>query len=195
MTDKILITVDYLRKRLRYDQNTGQVFWLDFDGMSDGWRSRWAEKEAFTTLCQKGYKHGMICGRPLKAHRVIWALHYGEWPENQIDHINGVRSDNRICNLRSVTNNENCRNMAMSSANKSGVTGVHWNKKAKKWRAAIMVSGKEHHLGFFDSLEEAAEVRHAAQKHYNFSDRHGLPHDPSSALAKPAQGRRTRRTG
>ena len=174
MTDKNLPSIEYLRKRLRYEPETGKLFWRDCEEMSRRWNLLWAGKETFTTICRKGYLVGAFDGRHFKAHRVAWALHSDEWPCSQIDHKNGDRKDNRICNLRVVTNLENCRNMAMKINNRSGVTGVYWQKRAKKWRAAIVISRKENHLGFFDTIEEAAKARDAAMKENGFSQRHGL---------------------
>lgn len=174
MTDKILPSVEYLRKRLRYDPDTGKLFWLYFEDPSVKSNAGWAGKETFTAKARGGYRQGRVDGINFKAHRIAWALHYGEWPAGQIDHINGVRTDNRICNLRSVTNQENSKNMAMKKSNKSGVTGVYWNKQAQKWRAFIMCHGKEKHLGFFEDIQEAAKVRQDALMQHGFSDRHGL---------------------
>lgn len=174
MTYKNLPSIEYLRKRLRYEPETGKLFWRDCEDMPKQWYFLWAGKETFTTVCPKGYLVGRLDVRHFKAHRVAWALHNGEWPCAQIDHINGDRKDNRMCNLRVVSNIENCRNMAMKTSNKSGVTGVYWQKRAKKWRAAIMISRKERHLGFFETIEAAAQARDAALKENGFSERHGL---------------------
>lgn len=172
MTAKELPTVDYLRKRLRYDPETGKLFWLDCDDMSNNWRLRFAGKEAFTCVCG-GYQTGSIKYSGFRAHRVAWAIHYGEWPSNQIDHINGVRIDNRIENLRTVTSQENMRNIKMFSTNTSGVTGVSWVKARGKWMAMISVEGRNKNLGYFQSIDDAKAARAAAASRYGFSDRHG----------------------
>lgn len=173
MTDKNLPSIDYLHKRLRYEPETGKLFWRDCDEMPRWWRTRWAGKEAFTHVNSHGYRTGRIDGVTFKAHRVIWAIHYVEWPDEQIDHINGVRDDNRISNLRVVTNQENQRNASMRSNNTSGVCGVRWHKAAGKWQARIMVDGRYKHLGLFSSFDAAAEARAEASRQHGFTDRHG----------------------
>lgn len=106
-----------------------------------------------------GYLYVMVDRSVLRAHRVIWAHVHGAWPERFIDHINGVRTDNRICNLRVVdiaTNTQNQRRA--QSRSKSGLLGVSWSKHQNKWRAFIGVDGKRKALGSFDSDQEAHEA-------------------------------------
>ena len=175
MRETNTLPIEYLRERLRYEPDTGRLFWLDYEDMSKSWRTRWAGKDAFTTVNSEGYHIGTIDRVPLRAHRVIWALANSEWPTNQIDHINNIKTDNRITNLRVVTNQENNRNMPMRCNNTSGVTGVNWHKPLHKWRAQIKIDGRTKHLGYFETLEEAAEARKEASKKYGFSERHGTP--------------------
>jgi hypothetical protein len=170
---KSLPSIDYLRQRLRYEPETGKLFWLDYEGMPKRWRTRFAGKEAFTADDGEGYLRGGIDTHLFRAHRVAWALHYGEWPDDQIDHINGVRDDNRIINLRVVGILDNNRNKAMHSNNTSGVTGVVWYKPYCKWQTRIKVNGRTLFLGYFDSFEEAAAVRKEASIKYGFTERHG----------------------
>jgi hypothetical protein len=175
MRETRTLPIDYLRKRLRYEPDTGKLFWLDYEGMPQKWRTRYVGKEALASLSRKGYKKGKIGGVDCYAHRVAYALHHTEWPSDQIDHVNGVKTDNRIINLRVVTNQENNRNVPMRRNNSSGVTGVCWDKRVSKWRANVVVGGKFKHLGYFDTVEEAAAVRKAASEKYGFTERHGLP--------------------
>jgi hypothetical protein len=169
---KPLPSIDYLRKRLRYEPETGKLFWLDHEGMPPMWRSRWAGKEAFTTK-DKGYHVGGVDTLGLMAHRVAWAIYHGEWPSDQIDHINGITYDNRIINLRVVTTTENARNANMKSNNTSGITGVTWDNGKRRWKAQIMVNGRCVNLGRFKTIEEAAAVRKEAATKYGFTERHG----------------------
>lgn len=173
MTDKNLPSIDYLHKRLGYEPSTGKLFWRDCEEMPKKWRTRWAGKEAFTALSSHGYRQGDIDHVRFKAHRVIWALHTGEWPADQIDHINGVRDDNHIINLRVVTRQENGRNKSMLRNNTSGVCGVDWNKAKGKWRARIKIDGRFKHLGYFTAIDAAAAARAEASRRYGFTDRHG----------------------
>jgi hypothetical protein len=114
----------------------------------------------------KGY--GRVCfdGKQYRAHRVVWALFYGEAPDQQIDHINGNRLDNRIANLRLASNAQNSRNCRLSKNNTSGVTGISYHSKAKKWMAQIMLSRKNNYLGLFNTKEEAIAARKKAETQY-----------------------------
>ena len=91
-----------------------------------------------------------------KAHRLIWAIIHGKFPDESIDHINGIRSDNRISNLRIVTKQQNSHNQQQKNKNnKSGFTGVCWSKSTSKWQAGIHVNGSYIYLGVFTTAEEA----------------------------------------
>lgn len=173
MTTKNLPPVEYLRKRLRYEPETGKLFWLDCEEMSKSWRTRRSGKEAFTAPDGDGYRLGAIDGVLFKSHRVAYAIYHGKWPDGHIDHVNGIRSDNRIENLRDVSNQENARNQNMRRRNTSGVVGVQWDDSRKKWCAQITVSGKNIHLGRFLTFEEAVASRLAANERFGFSKRHG----------------------
>lgn len=101
-----------------------------------------------------GYSAFNACGRKYLAHRLAWLYVYGEFPEGMIDHINGNKTDNRIHNLRVVTNGENQQNIHRPSANnKSGLLGVSRNKK--RWKAEIRANNMREHIGTFDSPEQA----------------------------------------
>ena len=124
-------------------------------------------------LSQKGYRHVSIDGVTYRGHRVIWLWVYGSWPTQAIDHINGVKDDNRIVNLRDATLTENQRNRRTPDNNTSGVQGVSWKKKARKWQASIKLGGKVRHLGYFDDLSDAREARKLAEYRHNFHANHG----------------------
>lgn len=166
---------------LRYDAETGDLFWLPrpvemFKSPGDAkrWHSNFCGKPALTAINGCGYRTGSIFEKVYKAHRVIWAIVHGIWPEGQVDHINGVRSDNRLVNLRDVTISTNQRNAKMQSNNTSGVTGVSYFAARKKWRADIKIGNKYKFLGMFDTIEEATAARVEAQRQHGFSERHGL---------------------
>ena len=101
-----------------------------------------------------------------KAHRLAWFYVYGSWPNDQIDHINRNKTDNRIANLREVTNKQNQQNASKRSDNTSGHPGVSWYKRDSKWQARIKHNQKDTHLGYFENLEEAIAARKAAEKLY-----------------------------
>lgn len=110
----------------------------------------------------KGYIGVMISRKEYQAHRIAWKIVYGEDPE-EIDHINGVKHDNRIDNLRSCTRSQN----AMNRGARRGVKGVHWSKSSSKWRAAIQINGKRKHIGLFNCIKEAERAyKEAAEKHH-----------------------------
>ena len=185
MANRELPTIEMLHKLLVCDASAGKLHWRERDvsmfketgsggslGNCARWNARFAGKEAFTTNDGDGYRTGEIHGHKFRAHRVMWAMMTGEWP-NQIDHRNGIRDVNRLKNLRSVTCLENSRNAAMPVNNTSGICGVGWYKPGEKWVASIGVGGKKVHLGYFADINEAADVRKSAEKKYGFSDRHG----------------------
>lgn len=90
------------------------------------------------------------------AHQIAWFLTYGYFPDCEIDHINQVKNDNRITNLRLATNSQNKANMVKFRNNKSGFKGVYFDRKKSKYRAHIMINYKKYQLGYFDTAEEAS---------------------------------------
>lgn len=168
---------------LRCDPNAGKLVWLPrpvsmFSGKNpkkaaDLWNGRYANKEAGTGLNSKGYKTIGIFNKTFHAHRVIWAMVHGDWPECEIDHMNGNRADNKISNLRHVTSRENKRNRCLSKQNTSGFFGVGWHAGEKKWRAEIGVNGRKVSLGYFTRKADAILARRAAEIKYGFHENHG----------------------
>lgn len=176
-----MISPEQLCALLDYDPDTGGMVWKDrgpeqFSRSSDSlrWRRSFAGKAALTSLNGCGYRVGSVLGRRVRAHHVAWAIFHGEWP-SMIDHINGDRADNRIANLRKASPSQNQRNAFMSSRNTSGFTGVSFDKKRKKWKAALSASGRYVYLGLFDRKEAAIEARRVGSVKYGFSTRHGEP--------------------
>ena len=171
-----MLTQELVKEFLNYDPEIGTLTWKErerkwfkSDRQFNTWNTRYAEKEAFAALDDKGYLNGRILYRAYKAHRVIWLWMTGEWPEEQIDHINHDRKDNRWCNLREVSCQENCENRSKYDFNKSGQTGVYWEKTHQKWRSVV----RRVHLGYFDSLEDAVTARKMADVKYNYHENHG----------------------
>ena len=185
MANRELPSPSLLRQLLSYDPESGKLFWLPRrpDAFAPSkysperrcktWNSANAGKEAFTYRMKHGHRQGSINDQLLLAHRVVWAWMTGAWPEADIDHINGDPTDNRWVNLRSVTHAINTRNSAGKSNNSSGATGVDWRPDKRKWRARVMVNGKERSLGHFDSFEDAVSAREAALLQDGFTKRHG----------------------
>ncbi len=122
-------------------------------------------------------KNGRLCGTPngngylrisinrrlFYAHRLAWLLMTGEWPENQIDHINRNRCDNRFSNLRKCDHSQNGQNASLSRRNSSGYTGVSWASDANKWRATIVINRKRIHLCYANTAKEASDAYQAAK--------------------------------
>lgn len=190
---EILLPPKTLLELLRYETETGKLFWRArpvemFKTTRDAaaWNTRFAEKEAFVTKLKEGYLTGIIHYRKYFAHRVIWAMVTGEWPRDQIDHKDHDRANNRFGNLRESSQSENCRNKSRQHSNKSGVTGVHWYKAGGKWAAQIAVDGKQIHLGYFTDKAEAAEARLAAEIKHGFHPNHGqVPIPDAIKWARP----------
>lgn len=113
------------------------------------------------------YLRVMIDKQRCKVHHLAWLWVHGAWPKEQIDHINRVRTDNRISNLREVSRAENCHNQGKHSQNWTGYTGVMWHAKNCKWTAQIQVSGKKHHLGCFQTASLASAAYQAAKRIYH----------------------------
>ena len=112
-----------------------------------------------------GYILNFIQGKVYREHRLIWLYVYGELPNGILDHINRIKSDNRIKNLRIVSHSENKQNTEKQANNKSGLKGVWFHKNTKKWCSSIQVDKKNYHLGSFLNKEDAYEAyKNAAKK-------------------------------
>lgn len=176
---KRLLSVETLHSLLIYDAGSGTLFWkrrprevFATDHSFKVWNTRYAGKPAFHCINGDGYRMGAALGMTGKAHRVIWAIMTGAWPTGEIDHINGVRHDNRWENLRSVTQAENLKNKRRRSDNISGFNGVTPYKKA--WRARVSIGGRPILLGYYRTIEEAAAAREEANARLGFHPNHGL---------------------
>lgn len=171
---------------LKYDSETGRLFWKErplslFNDRKGKARANWlrwnkvyAGKEAFTALTTQGYKHGGIFWKLYRAHRIAWLLHYGEWPSGDIDHLNGDPADNRITNLNDGSTTDNMLNQRRYKNNKSGMGGVAWHSRDKKWAVYANIGGKRRSLGYFLHKDDAIAARRKANNEMGFSGRHGL---------------------
>lgn len=162
MADRTLPTPDTLRQLLRYEPETGKLYWksrgekwFSSKRSFSTWNSRFSGQEAFTAQ-SCGALHGCVLGVYILAHRAAWAIHYGKWPKDQIDHINHDRKDNRIENLREASASENGKNRRSRPNASSKYLGVCFDEKRNKWRAEITDMYKKKSLGRFSTEEEAA---------------------------------------
>ena len=168
-----------LRDILRHDSDTGLLYWKNrcremfkTQRAFATWNARYSDKEAFTAdRC--GYKHGRIFNKSYQAHRVVWALAYGVWPIDGIDHINGNKTDNRLSNLRMVSQAVNMQNAKIPSTNTSGHIGVSLDARLNKWVSYIKVSGVKKHLGCFALMDDAVLARKNAETRFGFHRNHG----------------------
>jgi hypothetical protein len=160
-----MLTQERLMEVLSYDSDTGVFVWRQK-------RGRQVNGSVAGSPHNAGYWSIRVDGRALLAHRLAWMYVHGDWP-SEIDHINGDRRDNRIANLRHVTRQQNCRNAAMRSHNQTGVNGVAYYQRYRRFRVIMTVDGQSRYLGSFKTLDEAAEVRKSAEAGIQFSERHG----------------------
>jgi len=188
MSAQGLTDYEYAHKRLSYDPETGILTWKEAgpeffadDSYCYRWNARYANTRAGAPVAG-GYrqiffpKNGKKA--PLREHRVIWLMVYGEWPQKEIDHINGDPSDNRIENLREVDRALNMQNRRMHSNNSSGVCGVTFRKADNLWCASIKVHGEKRVQKAFKTKDEAVAHRKYLETLYTcFTDRHGKSSD------------------
>jgi len=156
MTAQIL-TQARLQELLHYAPETGLFTWSAPSGprVKKGARAGSATREGYLTIRIDKKLH--------KAHRLAWLYVYGLHPKNQIDHINQSKSDNRICNLRSVSNKQNLENRGAQKNNTSGYKGVSFSRGL--WQAQICSNGKRTNLGrFYTAYDAHLKYEDAAKK-------------------------------
>lgn len=183
MAAKPLPDADLLRQLLRYEPDTGKLFWRERNAShfpptkhaavyAMAFNREMAGREAFTAKDDLGYHQGWLLNQRYRAHRLIWKIVTGDDPE-LVDHINGDSGDNRWFNLRQVTRRENGLNRPLPANNKTGVLGVRFDKRYGKWTASIKVGGRDKHLGTFSDLEDARAARMKAERLYGYHPNHG----------------------
>lgn len=156
-----ILTQARLKSLLHYDPETGVFTWR----VKCGTRGRIGAIAGY--LHPRGYTRIHMNKTTFDAHRLAWLYVYGEWASEEIDHINRVRSDNRIVNLRKVSRSANIQNSSIRRDNTSGAKGVCWHKAANKWCARISINRKRLPLGVYDDLSDAIEARKAAELKYH----------------------------
>lgn len=166
-----MLTQERLKELLHYCPETGVFTWL-VDG-----RGKVKGIEAGTVRVNptsgKSYRRITVCGDRFATHRLAFLYVTGEFPPDQVDHIDGNGLNNVWSNLRAVTSTENHKNLRKNVCNISGVTGVAWAKARRKWYAYISVDSCNKHLGYFHDKEEAVSARKSAEVFYGFHENHG----------------------
>ena len=156
-----MITAEFVRQLFDYDPDTGTLSWKV---------SRGCVKAGTPITSQsKGYLQVMINKQNHKAHRVIWLLVHGQWPNEELDHRDGNRSNNRLNNLRPATSAQNKMNKACRDDSAAGLKGAFQDKRDGRWCSRITVGGKYIHLGRFATAEEA-HAAYAAAAHKEFGE-------------------------
>ena len=183
--NKLDITAAFLREILDYDKDTGILTWKERKIGSPHWKdkdikafnTKWAGKEAGRLV---KYNRAVSCRREVtifgykfRSYRLIWRMVTGEWPKDQIDHIDQDSTNDRWDNLRESTHTQNARNTPMSKANNSGYVGVGTRSNGK-FRCRIQVNGVEYSKTF-ETEEEAIEGRERLKKEHGFTENHGRP--------------------
>jgi hypothetical protein len=141
-----------LKQLFTYDEEYGYFYWRVDRGHTT------KAGDIAGCLHHNGYVVITIEKRQYQAHRLVWLYVHGKYPDAQIDHINNIRSDNRITNLRQATQAENCQNLKKSRGS-SGFLGVSLDStRGNRWGASIKTNGKKHHLGWFKTAEQAHEA-------------------------------------
>jgi hypothetical protein len=148
---KVNLTAELVRLCLTYDASTGLFTRKARTG------HRVTVGDPVGTLRPDGYLKAALLGGDYLLHRLAWLYVNGRWPEFVIDHINGIRTDNRIANLRDVPETSNQQNQRRAhSKNKScGLLGATWDARKCKWMAQLFVHGKQKHIGYYDTPEDA----------------------------------------
>ena len=175
-----MITQKYLMEAMDYDPETGIFTWkrrpdhhFASPGYARAWNAKWSGSQAGNINKTHGYYMVSFKNEKYLLHRLAWLYVYGRMPDLHIDHINSIRTDNRIDNLREVTRQENQKNTKLHSNNTSGYCGVYYHKVWGKWVAHIKDQGKHVHLGGFKDKEDAVKVRLQAEIQYGYHQNHG----------------------
>lgn len=150
-----MITQDYIKELFHY--KGGNLFWRAH-------RGRMSEGSMAGSCDNHGYSRIRVGRKLYLTHRLVFLYHHGYLPENDIDHIDRCKTNNKIENLREVSKSCNMRNSTQRSQTSSGVKGLSWNKAHQKWLAHIAVHGALKYLGIYSDFTEAVTHRLAAEQ-------------------------------
>ncbi len=161
-----MVTQKELKEILKYDYSTGLFFWnVARQNIRAGCKAG--------NLEPSGYVRISVLGKKYYAHRLAWLYVHGNLPRYEIDHIDGVKNNNRILNLRDVSHKTNNKNKKMPRSNKSGCVGVLWNQRRDKWIAQIKSNQEVTYLGLYTDWFEAVCARKSAENVLGFHKNHG----------------------
>lgn len=159
------LTAEYVRSILLYNASTGIFTWKARSDVPKKWNTRYAGTLAGRV--SNGYYDISIFKTRYRSHRLAWLYMTGGWPKNEIDHKDLNRSNNSWANLREATRGQNAANCPLRSDNTSGVKGVSWDKKRKKWVVIFGLKNRSINLGRFQNIEDAAyRYATAAREHF-----------------------------
>ena len=161
------LTQEELKRQLSYDPQTGEFRRLVANSgvVKVG--------DLAGTFHRRGYVRIAVHRVIYSAHRLAFLYMTGRFPPNQIDHVDGVKSNNRWCNLRCVSGSENMKNRRIYCNNKSGTMGVFWDEETRKWIAQIRIEGRQVKLGYYSDKDEAIAIRKTAETEHGYHKNHG----------------------
>lgn len=175
-----MITQEYVKEVLDYNTATGIFVWKKRDithfktkRAFTNWNNRYAGEVAGTKKPDSGYVIISINKQMFRAHRLAWLYVYGENPKNQIDHINGVRDDNRLENLRDTQQGENHKNKRLLCSNKTGYHGITIHKNGR-YRVHAWKQNVQQHLGYYKNIEDAVDARKKFELENGYHRNHGI---------------------
>lgn len=146
--DKI---IEYAKEHLSFNFETGEIKWAKYPKKYN----KTNKPVIAGSVHYSGYRLISLMNKQYMAHRLIWAVYYGGWPNGFIDHVDMNKSNNSIHNLRIATRNQNGYNILAKKISSSGYKNVQWDKETSKWRVRVRVNGKRHHIGRFENKDDA----------------------------------------
>lgn len=183
---KIKLTQEIVRELLDYNPDTGLFFWkkrspkwfncgkINPKSKALWWNNQHEGARAlqFPDKSRGGYLRGAILGHKYCAHQIAFLYMTGDWPK-VVDHINGIRDDNRWCNLRNGTYGENAKNAKLRKDNKTGFAGIYFSRSENKLKVYIRSENKQIHLKTTACIGEAIRIRRQAEIEHGFHPNHG----------------------
>lgn len=168
-TSKEDLTQELIAKVLKYDALSGTLIWIS------NLHSKCVvpNSRAGSLVKSTGYRNISLFGRTYLEHQLIWFICNGVWPKGQIDHINQIRDDNRIVNLRDVSKADNARNRSRNPNSKLGEHGIWFNMRTNKYVAEITLNGKKVYQKSFDDIDVAINERRIKSLELGFHTNHG----------------------